>query len=238
MKQTRRRAAVVLISVVMATVPRLSSASALDYQCSFPPLEVTFVVKGGYYNGAVNCGSLFLQTDIPTAPVVRWRRANPGKFYTLMMLDLDGNAKGSWPDAVVPGRNAPVRHWIVGNVPGEVLAGTGYVETASTSGQTIAVLQSYRQPQIPLVSDRYDLYLFQQEQKIEFAVLSGPVTNFDYASFLEKYHLRRPEASNFFVAMYTSQPPFFRKGVPRKRLSGSLAPRLWNRKACAASVNC
>jgi hypothetical protein len=221
MKQTRGRAAVVIISVVMAAVPRLGSASALDYQCSFPPLDVTFVVKGGYYNGAVNCGNLFLQTDIPTAPVVRWRRSNPGKFYTLMMLDLDGNAKGSWPDAVVPGRNAPVRHWIVGNIPGDVLAGTGYVEAASTSGQMIAVLQSYRQPQIPLVSDRYDLYLFQQEQKIEFAALSGPVTNFDYAGFLEEYHLRRPEASNFFVAMYTSQSPFSGKAFQGNDVSGA-----------------
>jgi hypothetical protein len=138
-----------------------------------------------------------------------------------MMLDLDGNAKGSWPDAIVPGRNAPVRHWIVGNISGDVLAGTGYVETASTSGQMIAVLQSYRQPQIPLVSDRYDLYLFQQEQKIEFAALSGPVTNFDYASFLEKYHLRRPEASNFFVALYTSQSPFSGKAFQGNDVAGA-----------------
>ena len=221
MKQTRRRAVVVLISVVMALVPRLGSASALDYQCSFPPLEVTFVVKGGYYNGAVNCGNLFLQTDIPTAPIVRWKRSNLGKFYTLMMLDLDGNAKGSWPDAVVPGRNAPVRHWIVGNIPGHVLGGTGYAETASTSGQMITVVQPYRQPQIPLVSDRYDIYLFQQEQKMEFAALSGPVTNFVYASFLEEYRLRKPEASNFFVAMYTSQSPFSGKAFQGNDVEGA-----------------
>lgn len=220
-QRQRRRTALALISVVAAAIPRFGSASALEYQCSFPPLEITFAVKGGYYNGAVNCGNLFLQTDIPTAPVVRWRRSNPGKFYTLMMLDLDGNAKGSWPDAIVPGRNAPVRHWIVGNISGDVLAGTGYVETASTSGQMIAVLQSYRQPQIPLVSDRYDLYLFQQEQKIEFAALSGPVTNFDYASFLEKYHLRRPEASNFFVALYTSQSPFSGKAFQGNDVAGA-----------------
>jgi len=41
-----------------------------------------------------------LQTDIPNAPVVKWRAAEAGKLYTLMMLDLDGNANGSWPDPV------------------------------------------------------------------------------------------------------------------------------------------
>ncbi len=68
-QRLRRRTTLAVISVVAAAIPGLGSANALDYQCSFPPLEVTFVVKGGYYNGAVNCGNLFLQTDIPTAPV-------------------------------------------------------------------------------------------------------------------------------------------------------------------------
>lgn len=36
-----------------------------------------------------------------------------------MMIDPDGNANGSWPDLVPPGKNSPVRHWIVGNIPGD-----------------------------------------------------------------------------------------------------------------------
>ena len=66
----------------------------LNYECSTPPLEVAFAIVDGRYNGTVGCGNLFLQSDIPTAPVVQWKRANAGKLYTLMMLDLDGNANG------------------------------------------------------------------------------------------------------------------------------------------------
>ena len=59
-----------------------------------------------------------------------------------MMLDLDGNANGSWPDPVPPGQNAPARHWIVGNIPGDLLGGTGYVESGGASSiKKIAVLQ-------------------------------------------------------------------------------------------------
>jgi hypothetical protein len=55
-----------LIGVVVAT-PDLTSAKELNYRCSVPPLEVTFTIVGGYYSGSVNCGNLFLQSDIPAA---------------------------------------------------------------------------------------------------------------------------------------------------------------------------
>ena len=74
--------------------------SDLSYVSSAPPLEVTFKIAGGHYNGAVTGGNLFLQTDIPEAPLVRFSQAKPGKLYTLMMLDFDGDALGSWPDKV------------------------------------------------------------------------------------------------------------------------------------------
>ncbi len=190
-------------------IPDLASARALSYGCSEPQLEVTFAVKDRHYAGAVSCGNLFLQSDIPTAPVVRWNGADATKFYTLMMLDLDGNANGSWPDPVFPGENAPVRHWIAGNIPGDLLRGTGYVESGSDSGiKQIRVLQSYRASHIPLVSDRYGIYLFEQTKRIDFAALSGPITNFAYSTFLDAYQLGDPKASNFFVAIYTSESPF------------------------------
>src|SRR5271156_5643594 len=69
-------------------------AGELKYRCSAPPLEVTYAVEGDHYNGIVNCGNLFLQPDIPTAPVVRWKAADATKLYTLMMLDFDGNEIG------------------------------------------------------------------------------------------------------------------------------------------------
>ncbi len=126
-------------------------------------MEVKFAEIDRRYSGTVSCGNLFLQSDIPTAPVVRWKGADATKFYTLMMLDLDGNANGSWPDPVPQGENAPVRHWIAGNIPGDVLRGAGYVESASdTEIKTIRILQPYRAPHIPVVSDRYGIYLFEQ----------------------------------------------------------------------------
>jgi urea transport system substrate-binding protein len=204
--------------------------SDLSYVSSAAPLEVTFKIAGGHYNGAVTGGNLFLQTDIPEAPLVRFSQAKPGKLYTLMMLDFDGDALGSWPDKVPPGKNSPVRHWIVGNIPGELLSGRGYSEDqqapptaaeladqpgaatgaagGSVSPTGVTVLQAYRYPHIPIVSDRYGVYLFAQEKRIQFDSLPDPITNFDYRDFLSRYHLLDPIASNWFVAVYTSEQPF------------------------------
>ena len=205
----RRRALLAsLVLWAVFEVPQIANARGLDYRCE-PPIEVTFAGKDLHYSGAVNCGNLFLQSDIPNAPVVRWKGADASKLYTLMMLDFDGNANGSWPDPVAPGENAPVRHWIVGNIPGELLRSSGYVESESHSGiGAMRVLQPYRAPHIPVVSDRYGIYLFEQTKRIEFAAVSGPITNFDYSTFLDTYQLGDPRASNFFVALYTSESPF------------------------------
>jgi hypothetical protein len=195
-----------LLALLLCAMPGLVGAAELAYAITDPPLEVAFAVAGGHYSGVVTGGNLFLQTDIATAPVVRWKKAAAGKFYTLMMLDFDGDANGSWPDPVPPGGNSPVRHWIVGNIPGGMLRGRGYIE--SSAEQTPAVLQAYRAPHIPMVSDRYGLYVFEQAKKIDFAPVKGPITNFDLAKFLRTYHLREPMAANFFVAVYTSESPF------------------------------
>jgi phosphatidylethanolamine-binding protein (PEBP) family uncharacterized protein len=189
--------------------PVLLSAAELKYECSEPPLEATFRITGDHYAGSVNCGNLFLQPDIPLAPAIRWRAARPAKFYTLMMVDLDGNANGCWPEPVPPGENSPVRHWVVGNIPGSLLRGPGYKESESRSlAKPIEVLQQYRAPHIPMVSDRYGIYLFEQKDIINFGSLSGPITNFDYSAFRRTYNLGEPKASNFFVAIYISESPF------------------------------
>jgi branched-chain amino acid transport system substrate-binding protein/urea transport system substrate-binding protein len=198
----------------------------LSYVSSMPPLEVTFKIAGGHYSGAVTGGNLFLQTDISQAPRVRFSQAKSGKLYTLMMLDFDGDAVGSWPDKDAPGKNSPIRHWIVGNIPGELLRDPGYSEPQETtqaagasaglvgadgdsvSRAGIAILQSYRYPHIPVVSDRYGIYLFEQKKRIEFDPPLEPITNFDYRAFLSSYHLVEPVASNWFVAIYTSESPF------------------------------
>src|SRR5215203_542019 len=197
---------VAIFEAMFPARPALAAAE-LQYVCSAPPLEVSFAIVGGHYSGRVSCGNLFLQPDIPAAPLVRWDNAKSGKLYALLMLDFDGDAMGSWPDPVPPGENAPVRHWIVGNIPAEVLSGSGYSEVGSAT-TSISILQPYRAPHIPVVSDRYGLYLFEQVGHINFAPLPRSIVNFDYLRFLETYQLGVPQASNHFVAVYTSQSPF------------------------------
>lgn len=187
-----------------------STAAELTYQYSNPPLEARFEILGGHYNGEVTRGNLFLQTDIPNAPVIRWKGAKARKLYTLLMMDLDGNCLGSHPDEVPVGENAPLRHWVVGNIPGEVLTGAGYKESSSTDTQDkVKVLMPYRAPHIRVVSDRYGLYLFEQKDYIEFAELPETTRkNFDYKGFLTEYALGEVKAANHFVAIYVSESPF------------------------------
>ncbi|MEO6845981.1 MAG: YbhB/YbcL family Raf kinase inhibitor-like protein [Chthoniobacterales bacterium] len=195
---------------VLTNMTPSASAQELVYEATNPPLEITFAVEGSHYSGVVHPGSLFLQADISNAPVVKSTQAEAGAFYTLLMIDYDGNANGAWPDAVPDGANSPVRHWIVGNIPGETLRTTGYVESTppATGTNQPTVLQPYRAPHIPMVSDRYGVYLFKQSGKLEFAEVTGPITNFDHVAFLKKYQLTTPIAANFFVAVYTSESPF------------------------------
>jgi hypothetical protein len=220
-EHARLPAVLLVFSAVLAT-PCLAAAAELNYKCSVPPLEVKYAIAGGHYSGAVNCGNLFLQTDIPTAPLVRWKQARPGKLYTLLMLDFDGNANGSWPDPVAVGENSPVRHWIVGNLAGDLLRSAGYREVeGAPPSKIVSVLQSYRAPHIPVVSDRYGVYLFPQDKQIEFAPVPEPITNFAYAAFLDRYRLTKPVASNYFVAIYTSESPFSGKAFHGNDVSGT-----------------
>ena len=183
-----------------------TAAPELRFICTPEPLQVLFQVRGGHYSGEVNCGNLFLQPDIPEAPVVTYASANTEKLYTLMMIDPDGNAHGSWPDPIKPGTNSPVRHWIVGNIPGRMLR-SGYNENTVNTNE-VSMLEPYRYPHIPGVSDRYGLFVFEQPERIEFEKLGDSIINFDYIAFIDKYGLGSPKASNFFVTIYTSASPF------------------------------
>lgn len=198
--------AIFLVMSASSIAGEETAASEISFTCTPEPLRVRFEVKGGHYNGEVNCGNLFLQPDIPVAPVVTYGSAKSGKFYTLMMIDPDGDAHGSWPDPVNPGTNSPVRHWIVGNIQGQVLR-DGYKESTANPND-VSMLEPYRYPHIPGVSDRYGLFVFEQPGRIEFEKLDDSIINFDYMTFIEKYRLEGPKASNFFVAVYTSVSPF------------------------------
>ena len=71
-----------------------------------------------------------------------------------------------------------------------------------------------------MVSVRYGLYLFQQKQEIGFAALPDSIMSFEAATFLQRYDLGDPKASNFFVAIYTSESPFSGKAFHGKDVSG------------------
>lgn len=211
--------------ILLFNVGSACAADDLKYVASQPPLQVTFEIAGGHYNGAVNGGDLFLQTDIPKAPVIAFPAAAEKKLYTLIMLDFDGNANGSWPDAVASGENSPVRHWIVGNIPGSLLRKSGYNEASDdAANKSVSIVQPYRWPHIPMVSDRYGLYLFEQGKKLEFAPVTGQITNFDHRAFLNQYALVKPVASNWFVAVYTSESPF--SGKP---FQGNDVSKTWHK---------
>ena len=107
----------------------------------------------------------------------------------------------------------------------------GYVESEKNPANgKPTVLQSYRAPHIPMVSDRYGVYLFEQAKEIDFAPVTGPITNFDFKKFLQTYQLESPAPSNFFVAIYTSESPF--SGKP---FHGNDSPKRGTRITAKAS---
>jgi hypothetical protein len=227
MKATLKTVAVLSASLILAFSAvggKALAADSLRYVCTDPPLEVTFEIKGKHYSGEVHCGNLFFERDIPNAPLIRWTRAKKNALYSLVMFDFDGNASGSWPDPVPPGKNSPVRHWIVGNIPGTDIAGPGYRESKPASG--VSILQPFRSPHIPIVSDRYGVYLFEQKKRIEFEPVTGEITNFPHEQFLAKYGLTKPVASNWFVAVYTSESPFSGKSFTGNDVSG-----IWHKES-------
>ena len=109
-----------------------------------------------------------------------------------------------------------------GTCPAIFCAAPAIAKSEGAAGpKTVSVLQSYRDPHIPVVSDRYGVYLFEQQKEIQFAPLPDSVTSFDHAAFIEKYRLGSPKASNFFVAIYTSELPFSGKAFHGNDVSGS-----------------
>ena len=118
--------------------------------------------------------------------------------------DFDGgNADGSWPDRLLRERT-PTAPSLESGQHSLALCCAARVtsRSASDSGiKTMSVLQPYRAPHIPMVSDRYGIYLFEQAKRIDFAAVTGPITNFDYTTFLDTHQLGNPKASNFFVAI-------------------------------------
>ena len=157
-------------------------------------------------------------------------QAKPGQLYTLMMLDFDGDALGSWPDKVPPGKNSPVRHWIVGNIPGELLSGRGLFGSSASAadrgrlgrsaGRRKRGRRRFGSARWPNCRARPCILIFRlsltaivstffsKRNIYNQNAVSDPITNFDYRASSVRYHLCDPIASNWFVAVYTSEQPF------------------------------
>ena len=126
----------------------------------------------------------------------------------------------------------------MGNIPGELLRTTGYTEPAiDTEADKPRVIQAYRAPHIPVVSDRYGLYLFEQTGRIEFAELTGSITNFDYTAFLKAHRLGRAQSFQLLRSSLHFGVALFRKAISGKRCFRKLADRPRKRPSCSGARN-
>lgn len=164
--------------------------------CTVIPLSVDYT-HVRYYSGRVLCGNLLLEADIGGGinipPVVRFSDAEQGSFYTLLMVDTD-TMGGYWPDTMLPGSHAPVRHWVVGNLDSKMLK-TGDFTGATTVSKFVG-------PSPPSGSHRYGQYLFEQAHgKTSYDLINATngITNWDYGSFIVNNTLGFPVASNWHV---------------------------------------
>jgi len=176
---------------ILDSVADLPVLGDLDFNCTSVPLNVTF----GQPIGAIHCGTKLSgcwTSPVQKQPVVQLPSAATNAQYLVMMVD---------PDAPTPQdpSHSPIRHWLVGNVPGSVLHSGGNISSAT-------VLEPFHGPHPPQGSDyhRYGQFVFQQPQlDIKFAA-PGSRTNWNYAAYLATYNIQ-PEhklSSNYLLCEY------------------------------------
>lgn len=126
---------------------------------------------------------------LATAPTVTLGSAQAGKGYTLMMIDPDA------PSRAEP-RAAPIRHWVVIDIPGAGLA------KGDISGGTVT--SPYHQPGPPAGSGyhRYGQFVFEQPtpKLADFTPFKGSIALWNYSSFIGQYKLGEKVASNYLLA--------------------------------------
>ncbi|XP_048657551.1 phosphatidylethanolamine-binding protein 4 isoform X5 [Marmota marmota marmota] len=129
-------------------------------------------------------------------PIVKFPRALEGATYTLMMVD---------PDA--PSRSEPTkrywRHWLVTDIKGND------IKKGNIQGQ---VLTPYKPPSPPANSGfhRYQLLVYLQERNEVLSLLpseSKSRGSWNMESFLNRFHLREPEASTQFMTQNSHDSP-------------------------------
>ena len=172
----------------------------LHFSCSPSVLAVEYNISA--YSGVVNCGSLFLESDIggginvPPLVSLPAGGAQADKYYTLIMVDPDADMNGSFPIATAPGPHAPVRHWVVGNILGsELMAGSPFNATT---------VSPFHGPSPPSGSHRYGLFVFYQPNGfINFTALTTPIINWNYSTFIDTHSLGAPMYANWHVTLHS-----------------------------------
>ncbi|KAI8037367.1 hypothetical protein M5D96_009500 [Drosophila gunungcola] len=127
-------------------------------------------------------GVTIVINDVVNQPIVRYK-ADPERFYTLMVLDLDVPPDSEW------------LIWLVGNIPG----------CDVNRGQTLAAYDNRRSMDSRNIH-RIVFLAFKQYLELDFDEILIPEgekasrNKFDCHRFARKYALGNPIAANFFLA--------------------------------------
>ena len=163
----------------------------LDFNCTKPPLDVIFTAP----LGSIVCGQKMLKTNpaLATAPHIKLPTADATKGYVLMMIDPDAPSRAS-------PTYSPIRHWLVGNVPGSALI-KGDVGGKDGKGDT---LSPYHPPGPPAGTGyhRYGQFIFEQPKPhVAFKSVAPSIAKWNYSAFIKQYNLVGDKlSSNYLLA--------------------------------------
>ncbi|XP_038217414.1 protein D2-like isoform X2 [Zerene cesonia] len=186
-----------VLARAMSTVAKSFEANGVvpDVVPKAPSALITVKYPSGV---EVKEGNVLTPTKVKDVPSVSWE-ASSDAFYTLAMTD---------PDA--PSRKEPKfrewHHWLVGNVPGQNVAG----------GETLSAYIGSGPPEGTGLH-RYVFLVYKQPGKLSFDEPRLPNTSgdkrggFSIAKFAEKYNLGDPIAGNFYQAEYDDYVPILYK---------------------------
>ena len=115
-----------LRNALLCAAAVVSNSVDAFFDCTSPPLEVRFDEP----IGSLACGTHLykLNSSLANGPHITYSGADPAKGYVLMMIDPDAPSRAQPTDA-------PIRHWLVVNIPGAALragpshpaAGSSYI---------------------------------------------------------------------------------------------------------------
>ncbi|PSN44482.1 OV-16 antigen [Blattella germanica] len=158
------------------------------------PSEILQVTYG---NVSVNYGNELTPTQVKDMPSVTWN-AEDGAYYLLCMTDPDAPSREN-PEI------AQVRHWLVGNIPGNKV----------DEGETLTAYVGSGPPKDSGLH-RYMFLVYKQPGKITFDEpridnrTRATRTNFSIGQFAVKYNLGNPVAFNYYQAQYDEYVPILR----------------------------